>query len=301
MHSLFKYGLAICLLATLMIYGCDSTRMMTSPSKAKWEDLLDPKMTKWEKFIGVPHTTVRDLDGYEKSSDVHVGTPLGLGNDPKNVFTMIKENGENVLRASGEIYGGLTSKLDYENYHLQLQYRWAEKKWEPRLNKKRDAGLLYHCTGDHGAFWNVWMRCLEFQIQETDTGDFFALAGANAMGISHPTEDQLNYVHDTNGEWLGIGEKYGNWACSKSAIHELPNGEWNSIDLYVVGDQAIHLVNGNLVNGIKDAHLFEDGNRVPLTKGKLQLQSEGAEIYYKRVRIQTIKEFPSELKIAAAL
>jgi len=222
MHSLFKYGLAICLLATLMIYGCDSTRMMTSPSKAKWEDLLDPKMTKWEK-------------------------------------------------------------------------------WEPRLNKKRDAGLLYHCTGDHGAFWNVWMRCLEFQIQETDTGDFFALAGANAMGISHPTEDQLNYVHDTNGEWLGIGEKYGNWACSKSAIHELPNGEWNSIDLYVVGDQAIHLVNGNLVNGIKDAHLFEDGNRVPLTKGKLQLQSEGAEIYYKRVRIQTIKEFPSELKIAAAL
>ena len=47
----------------------------------------------------------------------------------------------------------------------------------PRLNPKRDNGILYHATGPHGKFWNVWMRSHEMQIQETDMGDYFALAG----------------------------------------------------------------------------------------------------------------------------
>jgi len=248
------------------------------PTPKKWTNLLDEKLNHWDKFLGVPHVSVAGLEGHPKSDNVHVGTPLGVNNDPKNVFTMIKENGEDVLQVSGEIYGGLTSKQEYQNYHLKLKYKWGEKKWAPRLQRKRDAGLLYHCTGRHGAFWNVWMRCLEYQIQEGDTGDFFALAG------------------DLNGKWLGVGEEYGNWACTKKSTHENPHGEWNTVELYVVGDQAIHVVNGQVVNVVKDAHLFDDGKKIPLVRGKIQLQSEAAEIFYKDVKIKALEELPSVLK-----
>ncbi|MGL4462831.1 MAG: hypothetical protein ACRC1K_11835 [Planctomycetia bacterium] len=79
---------------------------------------------------------------------------------------------------------------------MSLQFKWGEKKWEPRKNDKRDSGLLLHCVGKHGAFWNVWMRSLECQIQEGDCGDFIALAGSGCNvrvrkepGAYHPIFD----------------------------------------------------------------------------------------------------------------
>ncbi|MDB4309667.1 DUF1080 domain-containing protein, partial [Akkermansiaceae bacterium] len=80
------------------------------------------------------------------------GTPLGLNNDPLKVFSVIAEDGHKVLKITGEIYGGLTTKEEFENYHITMQTKWGEKKWEPRLCDKRDSGLLLHCVGKHGAF-----------------------------------------------------------------------------------------------------------------------------------------------------
>ncbi|MEM6772392.1 MAG: hypothetical protein AAF597_17580, partial [Bacteroidota bacterium] len=132
---------------------------LVAPLSSAWMDLLDADFSHWEKFIGVPHVSVPLPEDVPKSENVHVGTPLGLNNDPLGVFTMIEEEGEPVLKINGQVYGGLTTKEAYGNYHLQLQFKWAEKKWPPRLKARRDNGLLYHCTGPHGAFWNVWMRC----------------------------------------------------------------------------------------------------------------------------------------------
>lgn len=259
-----------------------------------WTDLLDEKLSYWEKFIGVPHASVEGLPvGTLQSEDVHVGQPLGLDNDPKNVFSVLKENDELVLKASGEIYGGLTTLNEYENYHFTLQYKWGDKKWAPRLNKKRDAGLLYHCTGRHGAFWNVWKRMLEFQIQEGDTGDFFGLAGANATVHSVETEDKLKYQYNAKGKKYGVGEDYGNWQCRRSEMHEKPNGEWNKVDLYVKGNEAYHLVNGVVVNRISNAYVRDGKHKIPLMKGQIQLQSEGATIFYKDIKIKAISEFPA--------
>ncbi|MEM6963572.1 MAG: ThuA domain-containing protein [Bacteroidota bacterium] len=261
-----------------------------------WTNLLDEKFTHWDKFMGVPHVSVDGIGDHPTSENVHVGTPMGVNNDPKNVFKMIKENGEDVLHVSGEIYGGLTSKQEYQNYHLKLEYRWGDKKWAPRLQQKKDSGLLYHCTGRHGAFWNVWMRCLEYQIQEGDTGDFIALAGTNVMARSQPTDDGKNYQFDRDGKWLAVGSEHGNWACTKKSTHENPHGEWNTVELYVIEDQAIHVINGHVVNVVKDAHTFQDDKKIPLVRGKLQLQSEAAEIFYKDVKIRALEAFPVELK-----
>jgi len=51
--------------------------------------------------------------------------------------------------------GGLTTRESFSNYHLCVDVKWGERKWEPRLALPWNSGLLYHCTGPHGAFWNT--------------------------------------------------------------------------------------------------------------------------------------------------
>lgn len=42
----------------------------------------------------------------------------------------------------------------------------------------------------------------------------------------------------------------------------------------------------------------DNGQITPLTKGKIQLQSEGAELFYKEIKLQSIRKLPaSALKI----
>ena len=98
--------------------------------------------------------------GTPQSDNYNKGTPLGSNNDPKKVFTVIEEEGTPVLKITGEIYGGLTTLKEYGDYHYSFEVKFGEKKWAPRLDRARDSGLLYHCTGKHGAFLNVWMRSL---------------------------------------------------------------------------------------------------------------------------------------------
>ncbi len=282
------------LVLACLITSCNTPKATTTALSKEWTDLLDPSFSQWEKFIGVPHVSVPLPADVPKSEDVHVGTPLGLDNDPLGVFTMVKEGDEDILKVNGQIYGGLTSKQEYGDYHLQLQFKWADKKWAPRLEAQRDNGLLYHCTGKHGAFWNVWMRCLEFQIQERDMGDFFALAGANAMAVAGPKQENGQYTFQPDGKPGGVGNAFGNYRCSRSTNEELGHGEWNTIDLYTVGGNAVHVVNGKLVNAVEDAFIMQDGKRIPLVRGKIQLQSEAADAFFRRVRIRSIKEIPSE-------
>jgi hypothetical protein len=255
-------------------------------------DLLDASLSQWEIFIGVPHSSVTGLpEGTPQSDDVTKGTPLGLNNDPKKVFTTFTEEGASVLHISGEIYGGLTTKKDYSNYHLEVDFKWGDRKWEPRKNQKRDSGILYHCHGEHGAFWNVWKSCLEYQVQDTDLGDLHKLAGAKAKSRFR-TEGNNNFF-DPRSPWADCAG-----SVSASAEPDRPHGEWNHLEIYVLGDSAIHVVNGVVVLAITGA-LDKNGN--PLKSGQIQLQSEGAECFYRNLRLSPIKAFPQDIAAKAGL
>src|SRR5262245_59938745 len=78
----------------------------------------------------------RDLDGWEP----YVGPPgrdqppYGLNNDPKRVFSVVEVDGAPAIRVSGEMFGALTTRAEYENYRLRLEYKWGTKRWPPRQN-----------------------------------------------------------------------------------------------------------------------------------------------------------------------
>lgn len=260
-----------------------------------WEPLFDAELSKWEKFIGVPHLSVDGLpEGTPTSADGITGQPLGLNNDPKSIFTVEEVDSEPVLKISGEIYGGLTTKQSYSNYHLRVQFKWGAKKYAPRLNQLRDSGILYHCVGKHGAFWNVWMQCLECQIQETDYGDFFALAGTSAA--AHARLDGEKHVFDASADAhrFGRGGTVKNpWVVRRSEDRADPK-EWNTVEVLTIGDEALHVVNGKVVNHLFDAKWFDGQSEQQLDAGKLQLQSEAAEIEYRRCELRPIDQFPPE-------
>lgn len=235
--------------------------------------------------MGIPHKTVK-IPGVQqsKSEDCTKGTPLGLNNDPLEVFSMIEEDGQPVLKITGQVYGGLTTKEEFQNYHLTMQFKWGEKKWPPRLNLKRDSGILIHSVGKHGAFWNVWKRSLECQVQEGDIGDFIPLAGSGAdlrMVGDQKTWDLKGTLQN------GLGYIHHGGATERS------NGQWNTIDVYTVDDKIIHVLNGEVNMVLHNTRQKTPRGTAPLTQGQIQIQSEAAECYYRGIKIRPIQSFPS--------
>ncbi|MGJ8691642.1 MAG: 3-keto-disaccharide hydrolase [Thalassotalea sp.] len=282
-QKLFAIGLTLFSCTTLI--SCVSTKPQVDASTSEWENLLDKNLSQWDIWIGVPHTSIEELpEGTFQAENVteKSGQPMGLNNDPKQVFKVIEQDGELLLAISGEIYGGLTSKKEYENYHLKMQFKWGDKKWAPRLERKRDSGLLFHCKGEHGKFWNVWKVCHELQIQETDIGDYIPLAGPAAK-TRMKLIDGVERYHPSAP--LLPGKGYKNAGLELDA----PHGQWNTIELIAFNDKAIFKVNNEVVMILADSV-----NRAAqaLTNGELQIQSEGAELYYRDMKIKQISSLP---------
>ena len=293
-----KSSLKIIVLPITVILICFSISSCNSKKSndKEWEHLLDMELSDWDEFVGAPHHTVA-IEGFEKGNGMDEGTPLGLNNDPLNVFSAIEIDGEPVLKISGEIYGAVTTKKEYENYHLSLMFKWGEKKYEPRLDKPMDSGILYHAIGEQGAFWNCWMQSQEFQIQEEDCGDYYTIAGTGAdiraIKKENPDSDWDIFIYNPDSDYkqFKTGE---DGRCRKSANYGKLEG-WNQIDLVCIGDKAYHIVNGKVALVMEKSVTYgEDGIAKPLTKGKIQLQSEGAEVYYKDIKIRSISELPSQ-------
>ena len=220
---------------------------------------------------------------------------FGLNRDPHHVFTVVALAGDNVIRISGENFGGISTIDEFENYHLQLMFKWGLLKWVPKKNKKRDSGLLYHSVGPQGADFGFWMRSQEFQIEEGNCGDYWGVAGGMA-DIRTIRKSDSEFVYNPKGEWnsFSAGSKTGR-RCIKGADAEMPSGEWNTLDLYVHGDTSVHVINGRLMMVLYHSRQLEQGKEIPMTKGKIQIQSEGAEIFYKGIRIKPLASIPSGL------
>jgi len=55
------------------------------------------------------------------------------------------------------------------------------------------------------------------------------------------------------------------------------------------------VVNGKVMMVLYHNQQSENGQDLPLTKGRIQLQSEGAELFYRNIRIQQINNLPADL------
>lgn len=254
----------------------------SSSPKENWEVLFDgSSLDGWDTYLGV-----RRIQG-----DTTVTAPLGLNVDT-SVFKIVRQNGENILRVSGEIWGGISTKREFENYHLQLQFKWGELRWYPKENDRRDSGLLYHGVGEHGKGDGYWLRSQEFQIQEEDCGDYWGVAGAMFDIRASLNADSI-YQYDPKGTLLTFSQNSPTGRhCKKYPDTEKPSGEWNTIDLYCFKNTSVHVMNGVVVMVLENSRQSDSGNETELSKGKIQLQSESAEVFYRNIKISPIESLP---------
>ena len=284
------------LLLSLLLVAC--TPHVARPTETAavpetgWTELIDSELSGWDTYLSFRHQLGYDGSAPTDASGALI-EPIGLNPAGYDVFTTEKEDGRDVIHVSGEVYGCLISKQEYENYHLQVQFRWGDKKWVPRKELLKDSGVLYHSIGETGAeHWRTWMLSQEFQIMEGHTGDYWNQA-SSAMDIRAYTPEYLmNPLADATQDYLhiGTGGPYKNY-CLRSNNYEKPHGEWNTLDLICYGDKSLHIVNGEVVMILKNSRYVNDAGEVlPLTRGKIQLQSEAAEVFFRSIRIRPLEE-----------
>ncbi len=145
------------------------------------------------------------------------------------------------------------TEKEYSNYVLKLEYKWLDKRFAPRVDHDRDAGLLFHLHGDMAG---RWPDCLEMQLGESDTkktkdryvtGDLWVI-GKDVQVMNQRNADNF---YTPGGDRVAVGKNKSYDSSFISVGNERPHGQWNEITLTVNGaEEAIFELNGKVVNRI---------------------------------------------------
>ncbi len=292
--SFKKLLMSICI--CILCFSCDKVENREEEDTIEWTNLVDKDLSKWDTYLSFKHQV-----GYDGSHPLDsLGNkiaPIGLNQPGYDVFSTFMKDNEQVIKVTGEYYGCLVTKEIYDNYHFQLKFKWGDKKLVPRKNRLKDSGILYHSVGDFGAeHWRSWMMSQEFQIMEAHTGDFWSQATSAIDIRAYASESGLNPMAHESQDFLSFGERgeAGKY-CLRSNNYENDPGEWNTLDLVCFNGKSLHIVNGEVVMVLKDSrYINENGEVVPLEKGKIQLQSEAAELFFKEIKIRLLDELSTK-------
>ena len=185
----------------------------------------------------------------------------GTDNDPDKVFTMR----DGVLRISGQHFGYLATKNRYANYRLVAEFKWGEETWAPRKLNARDSGILIHGNGRD----QVWPKSIECQMIEGGTGDILVVSGAY-LTVDGVTKGPAIARFDRPGRnpWQDVTGFRGPHEIEK------PHGQWNRIEVISDAGKVGITVNGH--------RTLVGTNAIP-SEGRIMLQSEGAEVFFRRV------------------
>jgi hypothetical protein len=283
------------LFLSIFIISCN-TNIKKDNSETTWTPLWNGQdFANWHTYLGTQFNVKVDSIG-------NIVEPYGLDNDPLQVISVSKVDEENAIRITGEAWGMIFTEQEYSNYHLKLKVKWGEKMYRPRENGPRDSGLLYHGFGEPGSADN-WMGSQELQIQQGDMGDYWPVGDVEIDIPSISYKDNY-YIYDEGADLrtyylaeilkTATEDSLAKRRVFKALDAEKPYGEWNDIELIVMGDSSIHIVNGQVVMRLFNSRI--GSSQKHLNSGRIILQSEGAEVYYKDIYIRQIAEIPEKFK-----
>lgn len=156
---------------------------------------------------------------------------------------------DGVLVCQGKPTGYLFTRQRFTSFVLRLQWRFDPDKGAG------NSGVLLRLNGEH----KVWPRSIEAQLHSGNAGDFWNIG-----------EMQMQ-VDATRTRGRNTRKIHGN---------ERPLGEWNQYEIVVDGPWVRLSVNGQVLN---EAWGCEE------LAGPIALQSEGAEIHFRDVRLLPLK------------
>ena len=171
-------------------------------------------------------------------------------NEPRSMWS-VKDG---MIVCEGSVNGYIVTEKEYENFVLRLEWRWGEK-----VARGRNSGVFVHVHGPN----KIWPKAVEAQLMADHAGDFW-LVDEFKLKIDESRHDPKQVRH-----YLRLKDDV-----------EKPLKQWNQYVITCKGNTVKLEINGHLVN---------EGTEAERTKGRILLQSEGAEIHFRNIELKPIK------------
>jgi len=195
----------------------------------------------------------KDLKGW------HVDIPhLDKNPDAKGAFVVR----DGMLVSLGNPKGHVITDAKYENYRLDVQYRFA--------GRPGNCGVLVHASTPR-ALYKMFPKSIEVQMHHRNAGDFWCI-------VEDITVPDMEKRRGPKEKW-GITEGKARRIVNLTDDSEKPAGEWNTMVIECVGDAVKVWVNGDLVN---------HGTGCTAAKGQIALQAEGSEVEFRKLLLTPI-------------
>jgi hypothetical protein len=197
----------------------------------------------------------KDLKGW------HADVPK-MDNDTSLRSPFIVRNG--VLEVLGKPVGVLISDASYQDYRLEVQYRWT--------GKPGNSGILIHASTPRMVV-GVFPKCIEAQLQYGKAGDF------SCTGVDIEVPD-MEARRGPRSQWgITVDKKFSIRKLTENS--EKAPGEWNTMVIECLGDSIKVWLNNDLVN--YGFHCSEQ-------KGQIALQSEGTALECRKIILSSITQ-----------
>lgn len=206
-----------------------------------------------------------DLFNGENLVGWHVDVPeMDTNADAINPF--IVRNG--MLVSLGEPQGHLITDAQYENFRLEVEYRFA--------GKPGNCGVLVYASTPR-SLYEMFPKSIEVQMMHENAGDFWCIV----EDISVPDMEKRRGPED---EW-GITEGKKRRIKNLTDGSENKVGDWNTMVIECLDREIKVWVNGDMVN-----HGFD----CTANKGQIAVQAEGSEVEFRKLALTPISELTGE-------
>jgi hypothetical protein len=201
----------------------------------------------------------KDLSGW------HADVPA-LDENPGGKIPFIVR--DKMLVSLGEPRGHLITDKEFENYRLEVEYRFPAA--------PGNCGVLVHASTPR-ALSKMFPKSMEVQMAHENAGDFWCIV----EDIKVPDMEKRRGPKENWGITGGKGRRILNLTDGS----EKPVGEWNTMVIECLGDEVKVWVNGDLVN---------HGSDCTAQKGHIALQAEGSEVEFRKLELRPISELSDD-------
>lgn len=203
----------------------------------------------------------------------------------------IESDGEPVLRIEGRRNGALVSVDEFEGFHLRGEFRWGDEKAHYVDRPWRDAGIVYHSVGaplsvTEGIASRLGDLATPGPLADPPGSGAF-LEGLEYHVVAAHDRTTHAMADGAVGDLGWFGRVCGDLR-ERFPAPQRPGGVWNQIEIRAHGDEAVHLLNGTVVSVLDGIRRVTERGAVPHLGGRLQLQSAGDEIFWRRLEIRPI-------------